>query len=133
MGPLAFVGLGGRWGRLAMGDSLLLGIARLAPLALLIPILLLPRKAGRGYWLGLCYAARGLWLGLVGLAWVVTVVAVAIGRGVASLFSRDTRPGWLNAVFGFPGRVFSALFRRSGGAGADPRGSRPHGTAGRRG
>ncbi len=110
-GQLAFVGLGGRWGRLAMGDSLLLGIARLAPLALLIPIMLLPRKAGRGYWLGLCYAARGLWA----VARLVAVMAVAIGRGVASLFGRDTRPGWLSAVFGFPGRVFSALFRRSGG------------------
>ena len=111
-GPLAFVGFGGKWGRLVMGDSLLLGIARLAPLALLLPILILPRKAGRGYWLGLSYAARGLWLGLVGLARGTAIVAVAIDRGLASLFNRDTRPRWLNAVFGFPGRLLSALFRR---------------------
>ena len=80
-GPLAFVGLGGEWGRIAMGDSLLLGIARLAPLALLIPILILPKKAGRGYWLGLSYTGRGLWYGLV-----------TAGRGIASLARRSNRP-----------------------------------------
>lgn len=112
-GPLAFVGLGGEWGSVAMGDSLLLGVARLAPLALLIPILILPRKASRGYWLGLSWTARELWVGLVALARGIAIVVVAIGRGAACLFSRDTRPGWLNSVFGFPGRLLSALFRRS--------------------
>ena len=112
-GPLAFVGLGGEWGSAAMGDSPLLGAARLVPLALLIPILILPRKAGRGYWLGLSYAAKGLWFGLVAVARGIAFVAVAVGRGVASLFSRETRPGWLDATLGLPGRLFSALFRRS--------------------
>ena len=101
-GPLAFVGLGGKWGSIAMGDSMLLGIARLAPLALVIPILILPRKAVRGYWLGLAYAIKGLWAGLVALARGIAFVAVAIGRGVASLFSNDSRPGWVNAVLRFP-------------------------------
>ena len=112
-GPLAFVGLGGEWGSIAMGDSLLLGIARLAPLALIIPLFILPRKAGRGYWLGLAYTVKGLWVGLATLAKGIAFVAVAIGRGVASLFNKDTRPGWLSAVFGSPGRLLSALFRRS--------------------
>ncbi len=111
-GPQAFVGLGGRWGGIAMGDSLLQGIARLTPLALVIPILLLPRRAGRGYWLGLSYAARGLWLGVVASARGTALVASAIGRGIGSLFNRDTRPGWVGAAFSFPGRLLSALFRR---------------------
>ncbi len=112
-GPLAFVGLGGEWGTIAMGDGLLHGIARLAPLALVIPILILPRKAGRGYWLGLAYAIRGLWLGLVALARGMAFVVAAIWRGVASLFSRGARPGWVNAVFRFPGRVLSVVSRRA--------------------
>ena len=91
-GTLAFVGLGGEWGRIAMGDSPLLGIARLAPLALLIPILILPRKASRGYWLGLSYAGRGLWYGSVAVARGIAFVAVAIGRGIASLTRRSNRP-----------------------------------------
>ena len=91
-GPLAFVGLGGEWGRIVMGDSLLLGIARLAPLALLIPILILPKKACRGYWLGLSYAGRGLWYGLVALGRGIAFVAAAAGRGIASLARRSNRP-----------------------------------------
>ena len=112
-GPLAFVGLGGEWGSVAMGNSLLLGIAGLASLALAIPVLILPRKAGQGYWLGLAYAMKGLWIGLVALARGIALVTVAIGRGVASLFSKDTRPGWVNAVLRFPGRLLSVVFRRS--------------------
>jgi S-DNA-T family DNA segregation ATPase FtsK/SpoIIIE len=112
-GPLAFVGLGGEWGSRAMGGSTLLGIARLALLALLIPILALPRKTGRGYWLGLFYAARGLWSGLVALARGLAFIAAAIGRGAASRFSRNTRPGWLHAVFSFLARLPSPMFRRS--------------------
>ena len=112
-GPLAFVGLGGKWGAIAMGHSLPLAIARLAALALLMPVLIVPGKASRGYWLGLCRTARALWVGLVYLARGVAFAAVAIGRGVASLFNRDTRPGWLNAVFSFLDRLLSALFRRS--------------------
>ncbi len=112
-GSLAFVGLGGEWGSIAMGDSLVMGMARLVPLALLIPILILPNKASRGYWLGLSCTARVLWVGLASLGRGIAFVSVAIARRVASLFRRDTRPGWLSAVFSFPGRLLSALFRRS--------------------
>ena len=112
-GSLAFVGLGGEWGGIAMGDSMLLGMARLVPLALAIPILTLPRKAVRGYWLGISYAARGLWLGLVVSARGVVFVAVAIGRGISALFCRSTRPAWLGAILALPGRLLSAMFRRS--------------------
>ena len=40
-GPLAFVGLGGRWAETAMGESAVIGIAKLVLVALAIPLLAL--------------------------------------------------------------------------------------------
>lgn len=111
-GPLAFQGLGGKWGRVAMGDSFALGIARLVPLALAIPILIFPRKASRWYWRGLSNTAGALWSGLVGLARGMALAVVATGRGTRSLFRRETRPTWLTTSFGYRGFLTSTLFRR---------------------
>ena len=57
-GPMAFSGLAGEWARRAMGEELALGIARLAPVALVIPLLLWPRRAGKGYWLAIAYGGK---------------------------------------------------------------------------
>ena len=98
-GPLRFDGMGGSWGRMAMGESLPLGIARLVPLALLIPLFVLPRQVSHAYWSGLYYTAQGMWFALIYLFRGIACLAAAIGRGIASLFSSDTRPGWLNSTF----------------------------------
>ena len=108
-GPLAFVGLGGRWGRIAVGESLLLGLARLAPLALVIPLLVRPNEASKGYWFVLSNTGKGLWYGTVYVAQGVAVVASAVGRGTASIFSAETRPPWMTSVMNSPGRLLSAL------------------------
>ena len=112
-GPLAFSGLGGEWTRVAMGDVFLLGLARLAPIALAIPILASPRRAGRVYWLALSHTGKGLWYGAIYLGRGVGYVASATGRGMAALSRRETRPSWINGLVDVPGRLFGAMTRRS--------------------
>ena len=111
-GPLAFAGLGGRWARAVMGESLVWGVARLVPVGLVTLLLIRPRAVGKGYWHGLAYTGKGLWYGTVGLAKGVTLVASAVCNGVATLFSSETRPLWIGKLASAPGRVSSALFRR---------------------
>ena len=112
-GSLAFVGLAGRWGNAAMGDSTVWGIARLAPLVVVLPLLLSARRAGRSYWLASCYTGKGIWLAALYTALGVAYVASAIGRGIASLFRSDTRPGWISAIVRSPVTLFSAVTGRS--------------------
>ncbi|MCY4367535.1 MAG: DNA translocase FtsK [Chloroflexi bacterium] len=113
-GPLAFVGMAGRWGNAAMGDSMVWGLARLAPLVVVLPLLLSARKAGRGYWLTLSYTGKGLWLATLYTALGVAYVASAIGRGIASLFRSETRPRWITATVSSPVRLFRGLTGSSG-------------------
>ena len=114
-GALAFVSPAGRWGQVAVGESFLPGVARLVPLVLVIPLLIKPREAGKGYWFLLVNAGRGLWFGAIyvarGTAWVVR----AAGRGVRNLSSRETRPAWLTSLVSYPARLVPAKANRSSG------------------
>ena len=114
-GPLAFSSLAGEWARRAMGDDLALGIARLVPVALVVPLLVGPRRAGRGYWLAIAFGGKGLWYGALYLARGIGFVAAAVGRGAVSLFSKETRPNWISSALASPGRLFGAMSRRQSG------------------
>ena len=116
-GPLAFVGLGGRWGRIAVGESYLLGVARLLPLALVIPLLVRPNEAGKGYWFVLLNAGKGLWYGTAYVVQGIGSVASAVGRGVASIFSAETRPAWMTSLMKSPGRLFASSSHGTSGSG----------------
>ncbi|MFQ6027681.1 MAG: DNA translocase FtsK, partial [Dehalococcoidia bacterium] len=48
-GIMAYVSLAGRWGSVLGGESLVLGIFKAAVLAVLLPLLLYPKKVGRWY------------------------------------------------------------------------------------
>ena len=111
-GRLAFSGLAGSWGEAAMGQSAILGVARLVPLALLIPLLIQPNEAGRAYWLAAVYTGKGLWYGVLYLARGIAYVAAAIGRGLSRLFGSETCPRWLSSLAAAPGRIFSTLTGR---------------------
>ncbi|MYC29703.1 MAG: hypothetical protein F4X65_06390 [Chloroflexi bacterium] len=113
-GSLAFVSLGGRWGQQAVGESQLLGMLRILPFALAVPVLLFPRRASRAYWLGLAYTGKGLWIALASAARAIAYVAVALAQGIQRLFDKETRPGWVGSAANAPGRMIAALTRSSG-------------------
>ncbi len=108
-GALAFASLGGRWGRALVGESAVWGMVRLLPIALAIPLLINPRKAGRGYWVALVALGRGFWYGAYHLACGVRYLAGRIRRGAGALGHSETRRGWIGAMLGLPGRCFTAL------------------------
>ncbi|MDE2779755.1 MAG: DNA translocase FtsK [Chloroflexota bacterium] len=112
-GTLAFVGLAGRWGSAGMGDSIMWGMVRLAPLVAVMPLLISSRRAGRGYWLALSCIGKGLWLAALYTALGIAYAARAFGRGLASLFRAENRPGWITAIVKSPVRLFSSLTGRS--------------------
>ena len=109
---LAFVGLAGRWGSAAMGDSMVWGMVRLAPLVAVVPLLISSRRAGRGYWLALSCTGKGLWL-----AALYTVLGIAYAarayrqRARVPLPCRKPGPGWITAIVKSPVRLFSAYDR----------------------
>ena len=113
-GSLAFVGLGGRWGQIAIGDSTLLGIARLIPLALAIPLLIRPNEASKGYWFVLVKTGKGLWYGTLYLARAIAWVSAAIWRLLCRLFHREPAAGGEARPASLPTRIFNAIFRRGG-------------------
>ncbi len=119
-GPLAFTGLAGSWGRAAMGDSTFLAVARLVPLALAIPLAALPYRVSRAYWSALRWTGIGLWLALGYLVWGTRVAANAVCQSVANLCRRETRPRWVTALLQLPGRLATALARRSSPPAAVP-------------
>ena len=101
-GSLAFTGLAGRWGRVAMGESVLGGLFRLIPLFLLTLLLIHPGVMGRGYWRGLTLVSRGLWLGSTALVKGIACVANATYNGIARTFNSETRPRWMESLLSVP-------------------------------
>ena len=111
-GSLAFVSLAGRWGQIAVGDSLVLGIARLVPLALVIPLFIKPEQAGTGYWFVLKNTGKGLWYGTIYLARGIACAVRAVCNGVKNLFSSETRPAWATALANSPEWLYAKLTHR---------------------
>ena len=113
-GALSFASLGGRWGSAMVGESVVWGIARLLPIALVIPLLISPRKVGQGYRAALLTLGKGLWYGACYLALALRWLGVSLVRGGRALANPETRPGWLSAVVSLPGRLWVALTDKSG-------------------
>ncbi len=113
-GELAFVSLGGRWGSAMIGESPVWGIARLVAIALAVPLVAYPRRAGRGYWAALFTLGKGLWYAGYYLALALRYLFRRVARGIGALARRETRPGWVTASVQFPGRLFGG---RSGASG----------------
>ena len=111
-GPLAFASLGGNWGQLAVGDSLLFGVLRIAPFVLVIPVLILPRKGSRAYWLGTLHTGRGIWFGAIYTGRGIAYVCSAVSRGLGRL-SGSNKPSWLASVAALPGRLTGSAEQRS--------------------
>ena len=108
-GALAFASLGGHWGSAMVGESQVWGIARLLAIALIIPLLLSPRKAGQSYGVVLFTLGKGIWYAAYYLWRGTRYLARLIGRGVRTLCNGETRPRWITAVLHLPGRLFITL------------------------
>ena len=112
-GELAFASLGGHWGSAMVGESQVWGIARLLAIALIIPLLLSPRKAGQSYAVVLFTLGKGLWYAAYYLWRGTRYLARLIGRSVRTLCNGETRPSWITAVLHLPGRLFMTLTGKS--------------------
>lgn len=106
-GELAFVSLGGRWGSAMVGESPVWGVARLVAIALAVPLVVYPRRAGRVYWAALFTLGKGLWYAGYYLVLALRYLSRRAARGISALARRETRPGWITAAVQFPGRRFS--------------------------
>ena len=79
-GVLEDASLGGVWGSAVAGPSLPLAIARLAGIAVVLPLLLYPRSLGRIYWRGLRVALHGLHIALTHVSAGFVRLANAVDR-----------------------------------------------------
>ncbi len=91
-GAMSEVSYGGRWGSQVGGYPMPLGIAKLAAIAILTPLVIYPKLVGLKYWAWASWVGLHFWAG-------VQAVWAGIGRGVRSLLQRrrgngpTTKPG----------------------------------------
>jgi S-DNA-T family DNA segregation ATPase FtsK/SpoIIIE len=104
--------LGGLWGGVLAGYPLPLGVAKLAAVALVMPLLMYPRWTG-GYYFK---AARGLgacfWLGIRGAGQGGYRAARNLAFRIGLLFNRRRRRRWMGQMGRALNQAFSARPRR---------------------
>ena len=113
-GPLALYGMGGRWGSAIMGPSAILGVLKLAALALVIPLLAMPRRSGKAYWVAVSRTGVFMWVALAACAVALARAAAWGGRLVASCFRGGSHAGGSEPT-GFFSRLLRVFTGRSSG------------------